>query len=126
MLLRSKQLHRKYWRTLGGEVEYTTLCSNARCGSARHGTVRRKHRFPYCCVRVFSREVFTGPLPSNTRYTAPSLRLFVPNKLTVYHLSFSFKSCAFNVFLQMFCFPCCPFSERYIRTLFKGGNIEVV
>jgi hypothetical protein len=34
-------------------------------------------------------------------YTAPSLRLFVPHSLTVYHLSFLPGSCAFNVLLQV-------------------------
>jgi hypothetical protein len=38
-------------------------------------TARRKRRFPYCCVRVFSREVFIGPLPSNTRYTTRIYKL---------------------------------------------------
>jgi hypothetical protein len=33
------------------------------------------------------------------RYIAPSLRLFVPNSLTVHHLTFLSGGCAFNVFL---------------------------
>jgi hypothetical protein len=41
---------------------------SARHGTARHGTAQRNHRFPHWCVRVFSRELFIGPLPSNTRY----------------------------------------------------------
>jgi hypothetical protein len=33
------------------------------------------------------------------RHTAPSLRLFVPNSLRVYHRLFSSEGCACNVFL---------------------------
>jgi hypothetical protein len=42
-------------------------------------------------------------LPGNalTCHTTPSLRLFVPNSLTVYHHSFISGGCAFNVFLQV-------------------------
>jgi hypothetical protein len=39
------------------------------------GSAWRKHRFPYCCVHVFSRKVFTGPLLSNTRYNIVTCRL---------------------------------------------------
>jgi hypothetical protein len=34
-----------------------------------------------------------GPLPSNTRHTAPSLRLFVPNSLTMHRRSLSSEGC---------------------------------
>jgi hypothetical protein len=51
------------------EVFTATLCSNQRgaerCGSARLGSARREHRFPYCCLAcIWSRSV-NGQLPSN-------------------------------------------------------------
>jgi hypothetical protein len=44
--------HDAVWRHRG------RLCNNARCSSAQHGTARRRHCFPCCCVAcILSRGV---------------------------------------------------------------------
>jgi hypothetical protein len=64
-----------------------------------------------------------------TRHIAPSLRLFVPNSLTVHHRTFSSKGCACKVsfFLPRCFFPFrCPFSNRYIRSISKASSSRAV
>jgi hypothetical protein len=73
-------------------------------------------------VSVFSREVFTGPLPSNTRYTAPSLRLFVPNSLTVHHCAFASEGSARDVTFLWHGSSAVILSNRYIRSILKGAH----
>jgi hypothetical protein len=63
------------------------LCSNARCGSARHarhGTARSKHRFPYC------REAFSGRLPSNGLLRNPTMGWHVTIYIYIWYMLYIF------------------------------------
>jgi hypothetical protein len=50
-----------------------------------------------CTLVTRLSEVFVAPFPSYTHYIAPSLRLFVPNSLMVYHLLFLSEVCALSI-----------------------------
>jgi hypothetical protein len=67
-------------------------------GSGRHGA---EDTFLYCCVIA----AFTEALPEQICYIIPSLRLFVPNGLTVHHLS---------SFWGFFHFQCLPASSSFL------------
>jgi hypothetical protein len=65
------------------------------------GSDRIENGFPsiVACIRVY--RAVAWQRIGQIHYIAPSLRLFVPNSLTVHHLSFLSRGCAFNVFLQI-------------------------
>jgi hypothetical protein len=71
------------------------------CDMSTHCQATRYKHSSYCCLRVT--RCVSEQLPDNalTCHIAPSLRLFIPNSLTAYHLSFLSGGCAFDVFLQV-------------------------
>jgi hypothetical protein len=62
------------------------------------------------------------PMPSYTRYTAPSLRLFVPNSLTVHHRSFFFRGLCLQRPLVVLLLRRL-FSNHYLHSLLKDSQL---
>jgi hypothetical protein len=92
------------------------------CGSARHDTEQTPlplllHSV-YSVARCLEAGCVTSVAQPNsglTYHTAPSLRLFIPNSLTVYHRSFPSEGCARNVT-----------SNRYIPVSFNCHVLFIV
>jgi hypothetical protein len=91
----------------------------------RVGQIYRKNSFLYCCVldRVYGAVAWQRI--DQFCYIAPSLRLLVPNSLTVYHRSF-LRFLLVTSHLPSHCTsppppPQCSFFKRYHRILLKAS-----